>query len=87
MDPLGRTSLDIVPNIGLQGAFLHMRGKGGLLTSGTRNMWSGQGRAPSLNCPAILYLEFQSKGMNLQLFCPERVHLLPASVPQQCECP
>ena len=36
-------------------------GQGGLLTLGRRNMWSGQGRTSSLNCPAILF-EFQSIG-------------------------
>ena len=31
-----------------QGAFLRTCSRGGLLTSRTRNMWSGQGPAPSL---------------------------------------
>ena len=87
MDLLGRTSLDTAPNIGLQGAFLHMYGREGLLTSGTRNMWYGQGQASSLNCPAILCLEFQSIGNESPIFDPEEAHLFPASVPQQCECP
>ena len=38
-----------------------MCGRGGLLTSGIRNMWSGQSPAFFLNCPAILALEFQSE--------------------------
>ena len=37
-----------------------MCGKGGPLSLGLRNMWSVQGPASSLNCPAILVLEFQS---------------------------
>ena len=45
-------------------AFVHhslcMYGWGDLLTSGMRNMWSRQGPASSLNCPAILVLEFQA---------------------------
>ena len=43
-----------------QGAFLSTCGQGGLLTLGMRNMWSGQGSASSLNCPAILVLKFWS---------------------------
>ena len=35
---------------------------GGLLTLGMRNTWSGQHPASSLDCPAILILEFQSVG-------------------------
>ena len=46
----------------LQGAFLHICGQGDLLTSRMRNMWSGQGPVSSLNCSAILVLEFQSTG-------------------------
>ena len=46
----------------LQGVFLHMCGQGGLLTLIMRNLWSGQGPAISLNCPAIFVLEFQSSG-------------------------
>ena len=34
---------------------------GGPLTSGMRDMWSGQGPASSLDCPAALILEFLSK--------------------------
>ena len=51
---------------GLQGAFLRMYGQGSLLTS--RNMWSEQGPAASLNCPAVLILEwsFSLLGMNFQ---------------------
>ena len=39
-----------------------MCGWGGLLTSRMRNMWSEQGPASSLNCPASLVLELQSPG-------------------------
>ena len=39
---------------GLQGAFLRMCGRQGLLTWRMRTIWSGQGPATSLNCPAIL---------------------------------
>ena len=46
----------------LQGAFLRTSGQGGLLTSGMRNMWSEEGPASSLNCPAILVLEFWPSG-------------------------
>ena len=46
----------------LQGAFLCMCGQGGLLTSGMKSMWSGQGPTSSVNCPASLLLEFQSIG-------------------------
>ena len=46
----------------LQGAFLRVCGQGGLLTSGMKSVWSGQGPASSLNCPASLLLEFQSIG-------------------------
>lgn len=87
MDLLGRTSLDIAPNIGLQEAFLHMYGREGLLTPELENkkVWAGQ--ASSLNCPAILCLEFQSIGNESPIFYPEEAHLFLASVPQQCECP
>ena len=44
----------------LQGTFLCMCGPGSLQTSRTRNTWSGQGPASSLNCPTIPVLEFQS---------------------------
>ena len=63
-------SLTILP-FGLQGAFLHMCGRGGLLTLRTRDMWSEQGPASSLNCPAILVLEFWSIGN--ELLYPGRV--------------
>ena len=46
------------------GVFLHMCGQGGLQTLRIRNMWSGQGPASSLNCPAVLVLQFQSTGWN-----------------------
>ena len=39
-----------------------MCGWGGLLTLRMRNMWSGQGLASSLSCPAIDILEFWSPG-------------------------
>lgn len=45
-----------------QGTFLCMCGWGSLLILITRNMWSGQGPESSLNCPAIVVLEFQSTG-------------------------
>ena len=43
----------------LQGAFLCLCGRAGLLTWRMREMWPGQGPASCLNCPAILVLEFQ----------------------------
>ena len=46
----------------LRGALLCMCGWEGLLTSRMRNMWSSQGPATSLNCPALLILEFQFTG-------------------------
>ena len=46
----------------LEWVFLNMCGWGGLLVLGMRDMWSGKGPASSLNCPAILVLEFQSIG-------------------------
>ena len=39
-----------------------MCSQGGLLILRMRNMWSAQGPGSSLNCPAILILEFQSIG-------------------------
>ena len=39
-----------------------MCAQGNLLSSRMRNMWSGQGPAPSLTCPVILILEFWSTG-------------------------
>lgn len=45
-----------------QGTFLCMCGWGSLLILITRNTWSGQGPESSLNCPAIVVLEFQSTG-------------------------
>ena len=59
---MGRTSIGITPPFDLQGAFLHMCGQGGLLTSKMRNMCSGKGLPSSLSCLAILVLEFQSTG-------------------------
>ena len=50
--------------------FLHTCGQGGLLTSRIRNMWSEQGPAFSLNCPAILILEFQSTGNESPIALP-----------------
>ena len=58
---MGRASLASLP-FDHQEAFLHRHGQGYLMTSRTRNMWSGQGPASSLNCPAILTLEFWSTG-------------------------
>ena len=46
----------------LQGALLCMCGWEGLLTSRMRNMWSGQGPATSLHCPALLISEFRFTG-------------------------
>ena len=54
----------------LQGAFLHICGQGDLLTSRMRNMWSGQGPVSSLNCSAILVLEFQSTGNESPIALP-----------------
>ena len=48
----------------LQGYFLCMCSRLGLLTSGMRKMWSllsGQGPSSSLDCPAVLILEYQSR--------------------------
>ena len=48
----------------LQGYFLWMCSWLGLLTSRMRNMWSllpGQGLSSSLDCPAVLILEYQSR--------------------------
>ena len=46
-----------------------------------RNMWSGQGQAASLNRPAVLLLEFQPTGINLQSLYPggvgDPIYLLP----------
>ena len=46
----------------LRGALLCMCGWEGLLTLRMRNMWSSQGPATSLNCPALLIWEFQFTG-------------------------
>ena len=46
------------PPFDLQGDFLCMCGQGGALTSRMGTVWSGQGPASSLICPAILLLEF-----------------------------
>lgn len=48
----------------------HIRGQGGLLALRTRNMWSGQDSASSLNCPASLILEFQSIGNESPITLP-----------------
>ena len=50
---LGTASLDIAPPLACKDPFLCTRGRGGLLTSGTRNIWSEQSPASSLCCPAI----------------------------------
>ena len=44
----------------LQGTTRPMCSQGGLLTSRRRNTWSGKGPASSLNCPAIVILDFWS---------------------------
>ena len=44
----------------LQGAALSVCSQEGLLISRRRNMWSGQGPASSLNCPAVVILDFWS---------------------------
>ena len=64
---------------GLQGAFLHMCGQGSLLTSRRRNMWSGQGPASPLNCPATLVFSFLSTGNESPVTLPCTEHLPPAS--------
>ena len=53
-----------------------MCGQGGLLTSRTRNMWSRQGPASSLNHPAVLVLEFQSIGDASPIALPSRMGLI-----------
>ena len=55
---------------GLQGAFLCICGRGGLVTSGMRNTWSRRGPASSLNCPAIFFLEFWSTGTESPIALP-----------------
>ena len=61
------TSLDMTP---LQGAFsVHMWSKRSPDFE-KRNMWSGQGPPSSLNCPAILILEFRSTGNESQIVLP-----------------
>ena len=47
---------------GLRGALLRVCNLGRLLTLTTRNLWSRQGPAFSLNCPASLVMEFWSAG-------------------------
>ena len=47
---------------GLRGALLRVCCLGRLLTLTTRNLWSRQGPAFSLNCPASLVMEFRSAG-------------------------
>ena len=54
----------------LQGAFLCKWGWGGLLTSGMRSLWSGQGPALFLNCSAILILEFWFTGNESPIILP-----------------
>jgi len=58
---VGNTPLHNSP-LAVREPFLCMCGWGGLLASRTRNVWSSQGPAFSLTCPAILVLEFQSTG-------------------------
>ena len=65
-----------------------MYGQGGLLTLGTRNMWSVQGPASSLNCPAILVLEFRSIENESPIALPwDGARLPPASrgLPGRCQ--
>lgn len=57
----------------LPGAFLSVCGQGGLLTSGVRDLWPGQGPASSFNCPAILILEFRFTGNESLIALPSRV--------------
>ena len=59
----------------LQGAFLCRCSQGGLLTPGTRNTWSEQGLASSLNCPAILFLPTENESPT---GLPCQAHLSPA---------
>ena len=49
------------------------------MTSSMRNIWSGQGPASSLNCPAILFLEFWSLGNEFPIALLWETHLPPAS--------
>ena len=67
--PLASLPLAPLP-LNLQGTFLCMCGEGGFLTWRMRNMWSGQGPVSSLNCLAILFLEFCPQGMTLQSLYP-----------------
>ena len=56
---------------------------GGVLTSGMRNMWSGQGPDNSLNCLDSLILKFQSIGDESPIALPSGVgvgHLPPTSI-------
>ena len=45
-------------------------GWGGLLTSEIRNVWSGQSPTFFLNCPALLALEFPSRGNECPIASP-----------------
>ena len=54
----------------LQGALLCMCCWEGPLTSRMRNMWSGQGPATSLHCPALLILEFRFTGNDCLIGLP-----------------
>ena len=67
--------------VDIQGAFLWTCVLGGFLTLGMRNMWSGQSSAFSLNCPALLVLEFQAIEKESPIALP-RGALPPASEPQ-----
>ena len=61
------TSLDMTP---LHGAFsVHVWSKRSPDFE-KRNMWSGQGPPSSLNCPAILILEFRSTGNESRIVLP-----------------
>ena len=62
----------------LQGASLYMCGQRELLTSRMRNMSSGQGPTSSFDCPAVLTLEFWSKGNESPIaLLWEALYLLP----------
>ena len=56
--------------------------KGGLLiSSGMRDMWSGQGPASPLDCPATDILEFLSTGNELKLLSLGRVVVVGGDLP------
>ena len=69
-EAISRTSLDITHILTSKEPFLHLCSLRGLLTMRMRNMWSGQGLAASLNCPALLLLEFRSTGNESPITLP-----------------